>query len=304
MAELPLPSAGADPRAGYRLGLLLLTGAAIAWSSAGLFTRLIAAETWSMLVWRGLFAAAGLLAVLLTLEGRAGLRGFQRLGSAGWLFVGVSAAGMACFMFSLRLTTVAHVSVIYATAPLVAAGLGWLALRERPSPRALAASLVALVGVAVMVGPGVEGSPVGDLLAFGMTLAMATIMVIARARPNLPITAAACLSALAGAVLSLPFAETLAITLPDLALTAVFGLINLAAGLALFTVGARLLPPVETALVGSLEVPLAPLLVWAALGETPAPATLIGGAVVFVAVTAHVLGEARRRQDGLPRPDG
>jgi len=304
MADVRVAPAAADPRASYRLGLLLLTGAAIAWSSAGLFTRLIAAETWSMLVWRGLFAAAGLLAVLLAFEGRAGLPGFRRLGAAGWLFVGVSAAGMACFMFSLRLTTVAHVSVIYATAPLVAAGLGWLALRERPSPRALAASLVALVGVAVMVGPGVEGSPVGDLLAFGMTLAMATIMVIARARADLPITAAACLSALAGVLLSLPFAESLLIPLPDLALTAAFGLINLAAGLALFTVGARLLPPVETALVGSLEVPLAPLLVWISLGETPTLATLLGGAVVFTAVTAHMLGEARRRQRRRPCPDG
>ena len=110
----------------YRLGLLFVTASAVAWSTAGLYTRIIALDAWTMLVWRGLFGAAGLLLVILAMEGRRSLAAFRTMGQAGWLFAIVSAAGMVLFITSLRHTTVAHVAVIYATVPLMAAALGWL----------------------------------------------------------------------------------------------------------------------------------------------------------------------------------
>jgi len=81
---------------------------------------------------------------------------------------------------------VAHVAVIYATVPFLAAALGWLAMRERPTAGALASSLIALAGVAAMVGFGHEGGFRGDLLAFGMTVTMAVAMVVARHFPPCP----------------------------------------------------------------------------------------------------------------------
>ncbi|MBU7009015.1 hypothetical protein Ga0451573_003998, partial [Peptococcaceae bacterium DYL19] len=38
--------------AGYRLGLVFVTGSAVAWSTAGFFTRLIQLDSWTMLAWR------------------------------------------------------------------------------------------------------------------------------------------------------------------------------------------------------------------------------------------------------------
>ena len=38
------------------------------------------------------------------------------------------------------------------------------------------------------------------------------------------------------------------------------------------------------ALVGGLDVPLAPIWVWIAFGETPAPTTVAGGVIVIAAV--------------------
>lgn len=37
-------------------GILLITLSAVAYSSAGFFTRLIHLDAWTMLFWRGLFA--------------------------------------------------------------------------------------------------------------------------------------------------------------------------------------------------------------------------------------------------------
>ena len=39
----------------HRRGLTLVTAAAVAWSLAGFFTRLIPLDAWTILFWRGLF---------------------------------------------------------------------------------------------------------------------------------------------------------------------------------------------------------------------------------------------------------
>jgi drug/metabolite transporter (DMT)-like permease len=75
---------------------------------------------------------------------------------------------------------------------------------------------------------------------------------------------------------------------------ALFGVVNSAVGLGLFTVGARFLPAIETALIGSLDAPLAPLWVWLAFDETPSTITLIGSLVVFTAVGVHLVISAMR----------
>jgi drug/metabolite transporter (DMT)-like permease len=283
---------------GHRLGFTLVTASAVAWSTGGLFTRVIAEDSWTMLAWRGILGALG-LAVVLTLMPQPGRwRALRNLGPLGWFFVLQSSAGMIFFLTALRATTVAHVAVIYATVPFIAAALGWLVTREKPAAGAVTSSLIALVGVAVMVGLGRDGSVGGDLLAFGMTITMAVAMVIARHFPGLPFLQASCMSALLSGLISLPFGRPMSVSGHDVWLLTLFGLTTFAVGLPLFTLGARRLPPIETALIGSLEAPLAPLWVWLAFKETPGAATMIGGSIVFAAVGIHlVLGYG-----GIQRP--
>jgi drug/metabolite transporter (DMT)-like permease len=273
----------------YRLGLVLVTASAMAWSTAGFFTRLISLDSWTMLAWRGIFGAIGIALVILITGRRGTWRGARDMGWPGWLFAVVSAIAMVFFITSLRHTTVAHVAVIYATVPFIAAALGWLTMREMPTAGAVLASLAALAGVALMVGLGVEGGLFGDVLAFGMTFSMAAMMVLARRFRDIPVMPAACLSALLSALFCWPVGEPLAVTGHELLLLALFGLVNSAIGLALFTLGARFLPAIETALIGSLDAPLAPLWVWLAFNETPGMATLFGALVVFAAVAVHLI---------------
>lgn len=275
-------------RAQYRLGLVLVSGSAVAWSLAGFFTRVMHLDTWTMLAWRGLFGALGIAAIALVIEGRDACHNFLRLGWVGWLYAVLSAGGMVLFIASLRHTTVAHVAVIYAIVPFFAAALGWMVLRDVPSRSAVVASIAALGGVIIMVGLGREGGLLGDTLALGMTAAMAGMMVLARCFGNVPVLAAAALSALLSGLVCWPMAHPLAVNGADLFILALFGLVNSAAGLALFTLGARLLPPVETALIGALDAPLAPLWVWLAFAEAPSSGTVLGGLVVFSAVAAHI----------------
>jgi len=64
-------------------------------------------------------------------------------------------------------------------------------------------------------------------------------------------------------------------------------------GLAVFALGSRLIPSTETALIGALDAPLAPLWVLVAFGETPAQATIIGGTIVLVSITTHIVWGSR-----------
>jgi drug/metabolite transporter (DMT)-like permease len=277
-----------------RLGLLLLLGATLAWSTAGLFARAIPHDTPTVILWRGWAGAAGLLVVLLWLKGRAGLADFGRLGRAGWAYALFSGLGMLLFVGALKATSIAHVAIIYATLPFVAAGLGWLLLRERPGGGAILAAGVAMAGSVIMVGLGTDGAAAGDLMALGMVLAMAALILIARARPAMPALAAGIVSAVWAPAICLPFASQDGITSWTVALMVGFGLLNSTLGFALFVYGARKVSPVETALMGALEVPVTPLWVWLVFDETPSGPTLAGGALVLAAVLGHIAWSARR----------
>jgi drug/metabolite transporter (DMT)-like permease len=82
------------------------------------------------------------------------------------------------------------------------------------------------------------------------------------------------------------------------------GVVNSAVGLSLFTLGSRMIPAVESALIGSLDAPLAPVWVWLAFGETPGTNTILGGILVFGAVMANVALGARSRNAVLATQSG
>lgn len=277
-----------------RTALLLLFGATLAWSTSGLFARAIPLDTPTVILWRGLAGAAGLLVTLLALKGRAGLRDFAQLGAAGWFYALCSGLGMLMFVGALKATTIAHVAIIYATVPFAAAALGWLVLREVPSRAALLASTLALSGSVAMVGLGGDGQWLGDLMAVGMVVAMAAIIVIARARPQLPTLAAGIISAIWAPLACAPFSSFDGLTVANLSMMAAFGLVNTTLGFALFIYGSRNAAPVVTGLLGALETPMTPLWVWLVFAETPSPATLWGGALVMAAVLWFIILESRK----------
>jgi len=73
-----------------RLGLVLVTASAVAWSTAGFFTRLIPLDSWTMLAWRGLFGAVGIALIMLAMERAGAVSSFRSMSWPGWLFAVVS----------------------------------------------------------------------------------------------------------------------------------------------------------------------------------------------------------------------
>jgi drug/metabolite transporter (DMT)-like permease len=121
--------------------------------------------------------------------------------------------------------------------------------------------------------------------------------VIVRRHRELRMTAAAGLASIFSAIFAWPPARPLAVGLDDLALLALFGAAQLGFGLVLFTAGARLIPVAEASLIAVLESVLGPVWVWLALGETPAPAAIVGGLIILSALVVHTALDQR----GAPR---
>lgn len=278
----------------YQLGILFVTLSAVAWSLAGYFTRLIPLDSFTLLAWRGIFGAAGLLVVIVLMQRRNWWREFARIGRPEMAYIGITVCGMILFITSLAHTSVAHGAVIYATIPFLAAFLGWIFLGEIPSRNAVIASIFALSGVLVMVGFGTDGGLLGDLLAFGMTACMACSIILMRRNPGMSAMSSACISGLISGLICWPFGSPLAVTDIQLVQMAVFGIVNSSMGLAFFALGSKRLPAIETALIGALDTPLAPLWVWIAFNEQPGVNTLIGGGIVFGAVVLHIVLSQRR----------
>lgn len=276
-----------------RIGLAMVFTSTLTWSTAGLFIRAADTDLATIIFWRGTFGVLGMAVVLLAFQGWAGLGSVLRLGKAGWAYALVSVLTLPAYLASLHLTSIAQVAIIYATVPLMTACLAWVVLHEAAPRSAIIASLVALLGAVMMVGLSDDGNPLGDALALAMTFGMAVLVVLARRNPEIPALAAGLVATLLTVLAAAPLVATAMPAADTVAILAVFGLSNSLLGFALFLLGSRRIPAVETALIGALEAPIAPVWVWLMFGETPGPATLLGGVIVFAAVFWHILRSAR-----------
>ncbi len=295
-----------DGGAGYRGGIALNLGAAVAYSTAGLFTRILTLDTWTLLFWRSGFAGLILFALLLATQRRRTWSVLRGVGRPGIVVALASAVGMVFYIHALRQTTVADVAVIYAASPFVTAALLWLWVGERQDRTTMLASLAALAGVVVMIGGGLgAGHLLGDALALGMTFCMAVMMIVMHRYPQVPMLGVSCLSAVLTALCVWPFASAWDVTATDIGKLMAFGS-QFGMGQSLLMLGTRLVPATVSALIGTLDAPLAPLWVWMVAGEVPSWQTLVGGAIVMAGVLAHIVsgGGRRPRRDGVQRAEG
>ena len=273
-----------------RRGQIYVALAAIAWSSAGVLQRQVSVDTATQVAGRAVFAGLSLLLYVAIVERGRVLHAFRSVGLAG---VGVAvciAIASGGFIAALNQTSVARVLFFLAISPVLAAALAWMVLGEPVSRRSAFAMAMALVGVTVMVGAPGGGNLTGDALAFLTALGFALALVITRHRRDVSMAPATILSQVLLVLVFAPFATPSEIGSGDAVWLALLGAGQIGLGLVLLTIGARLIPTAQVALITLLEVVLGPLWVWIALGERPDSATLIGGAIVIAAILIQTLG--------------
>ncbi len=273
-----------------RYGSLLVAASAIAFSTTGYFTRLIRLDVPTLLFWQGIFGGLFMLFCLWLMYGGATIAAFRTMGRSGVAIAILMALASVCYVVALRLTTVAEVVSIAATGPFLCGGLAWLVIGEKENWVTVAASVFALAGVLVMVGPGAFGGHLaGAAMAFAMTFSLAVMLVIMRMKKSVSMLPASCLSAFLSSLMMWPVSSG---TLPSggtLAELALFGIVQFGLGQILFTIGARLIPAFRTSLLNRLQTVLGPMWVWLAFGEVPHMNTLVGGTLVLASAIGATL---------------
>ncbi|GLQ06051.1 DMT family transporter [Sneathiella chinensis] len=266
-------------------GVLVLTPDA-------LLVRLIDADTWTLLFWRGLLFATGILG-FYGLRYRLAVFGILR--AMGWRGLQASlffACSTICFVTALTNTTVANTLVIIATAPLFSAIISWLFLKERISRNTWIAILVSCGGIAIIFMDSIGGGNLlGDVAALGAALSIASQISTVRLARNVDMVPSLGLSGLMVALVMIPFATPATVPASSMGTLLFLGLVILPVAFGLITYGTRFIPAPEVSLLMLLETFLGPVWVWYFLAETPDRATLIGGGLVFATLITHgILG--------------
>ena len=285
----------------YRSGVLLVLAAGICWSSMGLGIRHIeVANVWQILFFRSI-ALTPLLLLVLTLRARGNpLPIIQKAGLAG----GVGGISLV-FAFSggilaVQTTSVANAMFLFAAAPFFAAVLGWLVLKEHVRNATWISMMAALVGIVIMVWEGISiGRIIGNVAALISALGFAIFTISLRWKKledMLPTVFLAGLFAIiiAGALCQIK-GYGLDVPKRDIWIALALGVFQVGAGLILYTLGSKLVPSAELALLSMPEVVFGPFWVWLFLGETAGVYTLLGGMILLIAIASNALSGLRRK---------
>ena len=285
----------------YLGGVVLVLLAGVFWSSMGIGVRLIEqANVWQILFYRSI-ALACFLFCIITL--RSGYRPFGAIRSAGLAGVIGGACLVVAFsggIYAIQTTTVANAMLLFAAAPFLAAVLGWIILRESVRRATWIAMLFAVVGIAIMVINGIAaGRLVGNLAALASAAAFAVFTIALRwgkLEDMLPAVFLAGIFSIAVAgVICLWQGHGFVLPTNDVLIAICLGVFQVGLGLVIFTIGSRVVPASELALLSMTEVLLGPLWVWIFIGETASFYTLLGGAILLLAIAGNALSGLRNK---------
>lgn len=287
----------------HRRAILLMIVAPTLWSIAGVLTRhLDSARGFEVTFWRSFFSALFVAGALTWQQGlERAAQTVRALGGLGVLSGAMWSIMFSCFMVALTRTTVANTLIVLSVSPLLTAFLAWLILKERIAPRTWLAIGAAFAGIAWMFVNSM--SEVGGRHLVGMLIASAVpvaaavnLIAIKRAGHGVDLIPAVLLGSVFSAAIMLPLAWPLQTSLHDIAILATLGFFQLGLPCMLMVKATRHLSAPEVSLLSLLEVLLGPLWAWLGAGEVPAQETLIGGAVVLMALVFNELAPARARR--------
>ncbi|MFU1478682.1 DMT family transporter [Roseovarius sp. C7] len=284
-------------------GLLLTTLGVLFVVPDSLYVRLIEAEPMVVAFWRGLTAGVLILVGVLALQGVGAVRASLATGRPGLIYMVLMGSTAPGFVLAVTQTSVANVVFIFASMPIFSAIFGRVFLGEGISRRMVLTMMVVIAGLGIIAYGSAENeiaSWKGDLWALYVALAYSGALTAVRKLRNVSMIPAIPLSYIGAALVI----GLLVDPWPPLAeqwhLLAGHGAF-IAVATCLLTLGPRYITSAEVALLILLESVLAPLLVWAVVGEDPGRWAIVGGAVVIGALlVSNMVALSRRRGRAVP----
>lgn len=279
----------------HRKGVVLTAIGGLALSFDIPLVKLGDGDLWSVIALRNpVTFAAGILLWLIVRQVSGRRRPALVPGRAGMLAALCYGLSTMTFLGAVFHTATANVVFIIAFTPMFAALLGWLVMKEVPSPSTVLTMAVMVAGVALIVSGGLQaGGLLGDFLALATSALLAGAITIARKTQRemgfVPLVATL-LPALVG--LSFVAADGFSVEAPLWII--LDGALVIPLAFWCLATGPRYLTGPEVGMFYLLETILAPVWVWMIFAEVPAMRALAGGAILVLALVAHSVWQMRR----------
>ena len=270
-----------------RSAVLAVMGAALLWSSGGLFIKIAPMPALAVAFGRAIVTSVFYLVLFR-----------PRLKLARWSTAAAYAGMIITFVSATKLTSAANAIFLQYTGPAYVLLLSPWLLKERFRRVDALCVAASLAGMSLFFVDKVEaGQLAGNVLGAvsGVFFALAVLLLRRDARgsngaagDSLP---SMTLGNLLAAALTLPWALP---SLPHLtgngvAVLLYLGIVQMGIAYWLFNRGLKRVPAAEASLISMLEPVLNPLWVLLGTGETPSRWALAGGAVVVASVVARTL---------------
>jgi drug/metabolite transporter (DMT)-like permease len=181
-------------------------------------------------------------------------------------------------------------------APLFAAILSCLFLRERTTAATWVAVTMLFVGIAIIFSGSLRTSfIVGDIYALTYACCLAAYYVALRSCAGGHFLSVVAGGALLAAALAWPLASPASLAPSDFLPLLILGMVVVPASTILLSLGTRHIPAPHVTLIMMLEIVLGPFWVWVIVREVPPSATILGGILILGTIVVFSVGSAKRR---------
>jgi len=268
-------------------GLLIAFFGVLMLTPDPVLVRLADADTFTILFWRGIFYALGVLAILFATYRKNTFKELKNIGSPG-IWIGIlSGIGGVTFIAAIQYTSIAKVLVIISTAPMVVAIISWVIINEKPKLYTWISMLIIVTGIYIVM----KGDT-GTLNVMGSSLAVISIIAggysfaLTRKYSNVNMVPAMIVNALVVSCVGLAFSSSFYLPFDSL-MYVIAGGILLAIAFSLITLAPRFIPASEVAMFMPLGTIFGIISAWLVINEQPSSSSILGGSIVVITLFFH-----------------
>jgi len=261
-------------------GIVILTPDAV-------LVRLADSNSWTVLFWRGIFFAAGIIVILLITYRSKAVNELINIGKGGVLIGLLTALGGTSFILAIHYTSIAKTLVIISISPIMVAIVSLIMLKEKPALYTWLSMILVFIGIYIVMSGDTSGmNLMGNLFALAAVVIGGFSFTLLRKYKNVNMVPAMAVNGIAIALIGFVFADSLVLSSQSMLYILASGVV-LAVSFSLITIAPQYIPAPEVAMFFPLGTVLGTLMAWIVVKEQPPSNALIGGSIVIVTLFCH-----------------
>ena len=261
-------------------GIVILTPDAV-------LVRLADSNSWTVLFWRGLFFAAGIVVILLITYRSKAVNELINIGKGGVLIGLLTGLGGTSFILAIHYTSIAKTLVIISISPIMVAIVSLIMLKEKPALYTWISMIIVFIGIYIVMAGDKSGmNLMGNLFALISVILGGFSFTLLRKYKNVNMVPAMAVNGIAIALVGFVFADSLVLSSQSMMYILASGIV-LAVSFSLITMAPQYIPAPEVAMFFPLGTVLGTLMAWIVLKEQPSSNALMGGSIVIATLFCH-----------------